>query len=106
MNLSVNNFPVVNVDQYHPLLEINYNVVFNNVYNLHYNEIVYNWNRAKYHTINLEISQINWFNLFKHNIIDTSIFKFYSIIIFTVQNYFITLWHAFSLAALMLRNMI
>ncbi|KAF0719656.1 Uncharacterized protein FWK35_00022361 [Aphis craccivora] len=54
-------FPVVNVDSYHPPLEISCIVSLIKNKDLKYNESVYDWEKANYYQIHLSLASINWF---------------------------------------------
>lgn len=74
--------PIVDVDSYHPPLEINCETLNYNVDSIYTNEILYNWSKANYRLINSDLGSINWLNLLHNtNDINYNISTFYSIII-------------------------
>jgi len=76
INVILNKFPVVNVDLYHPPLEISCVVSLLKIKDLKYNEIVYDWEKANYYQIHLSMASINWLDIFLENNIESNISLF------------------------------
>jgi len=69
-HVSLNTLLIVNVDLHHPPLIINHSSPCLHINNLEHYEILYNWNRANYKQIILELSTMNWQNIFQFHDID------------------------------------